>query len=143
MPVKISTGLRNTMLGTGSMKTALDGGFIRLYNGVPPATADAAIVGTLLCTISVAGAGLVFAAPANGVMAKVTAAVWSGAVGVTGTPTYYRHVANADDGTLSTVAPRIQGEVGTVGKELNMTDTTFTAADIKFIDFYTVALPTL
>jgi len=143
MPVKISTGLRNTMLGTGSMKTALDDGFIKLYSGAVPATADAAVGGTLLCTISVDGDGLTFSAPAGGVMAKTTAEVWSGAVGVTGTPTFYRHVADADDGTLSTTAPRIQGEVGTVGKELNMTDITFTVADIKYIDFYTVALPTL
>ena len=46
-------GLRNYMLDTGSMKTALALGFINIYSGTVPATADAALTGTLLTTISV------------------------------------------------------------------------------------------
>ena len=53
MTTKASTGLRNHMLTTGSLKAALDGGFLRLYSGVEPATADDAIPGgsTLLLTV--------------------------------------------------------------------------------------------
>ncbi|RYF49269.1 MAG: hypothetical protein EOO27_33935, partial [Comamonadaceae bacterium] len=52
MTTKASTGLRNHLLATGSLREALNGGFLELYSGTEPATADAAVpVGTLLLRI--------------------------------------------------------------------------------------------
>ncbi|MGZ8317510.1 MAG: hypothetical protein ACXWVD_00275 [Telluria sp.] len=52
MTLRLSTALRNLMLGGGSLKDSLQGGKIKIYSGTQPATADAAPTGTLLCTIT-------------------------------------------------------------------------------------------
>lgn len=69
-----STGLRNHLLATGSLKDGLDGGVIRLYSGTVPASADDSIgAAVLLCTVSLAsaGTGITLAASASaGVITK-------------------------------------------------------------------------
>lgn len=59
MTIKLSTGLRTKMLdggAAGGMKGALNGGFINIYSGPQPLSADTGATGTLLATVSVAGA---------------------------------------------------------------------------------------
>lgn len=145
MTIKTSTGLRNAMLATGSAKAALDGGRINIYAGTPPASADDAVGGaTLLCAITLnsTGTGILFdTAAVNGVLAKKPSETWSGAIASTGTAAWYRHVAAADDGTLSTTAPRIQGTVALIGADLNI-DPNFISGQTKVIEHYVVALPT-
>ena len=145
MAIKNSTGLRNAMLATGSAKAALDGGRINIYAGAAPATADDAVGGaTLLCAITLnsTGTGILFdTAAVNGVLAKKPSETWSGAIASTGTATWYRHVAAADDGTLSTTAPRIQGTVALIGADLNI-DPNFISGQTKVIEHYVIALPT-
>lgn len=145
MAIKTSTGLRNAMLATGSAKAALDGGRINIYAGTPPASADDAVGGaTLLCAITLnsTGTGILFdTAAVNGVLAKKPSETWSGAIASTGTAAWYRHVAAADDGTLSTTAPRIQGTVALIGADLNI-DPNFISGQTKVIEHYVVALPT-
>lgn len=147
MAIKASTGLRNGVLASGSVKSQLDSGFIKLYAGAAPASADDAIgAATLLCTISVnsTGTGVKFdAAAANGVLAKAPAEVWSGVNVATGTATFYRHVAAADDGAASTTAPRVQGTIGTAGADLNLSSANLTAGATQTVDYYSVAWPTL
>ncbi len=145
MAIKTSTGLRNAMLATGSAKAALDGGRINIYAGTPPASADDAVGGaTLLCAITLNSTetGILFdTAAVNGVLAKKPSETWSGAIASTGTAAWYRHVAAADDGTLSTTAPRIQGTVALIGADLNI-DPNFISGQTKVIEHYVVALPT-
>ena len=145
MAIKTSTGLRNAMLATGSAKAALDGGRINIYAGAAPATADDAVGGaTLLCAITLnsTGTGILFdTAAVNGVLAKKPSETWSGAIASTGTAAWYRHVAAADDGTLSTTAPRIQGTVALIGADLNI-DPNFISGQTKVIEHYAIALPT-
>jgi len=145
MAIKNSTGLRNAMLATGSAKAALDGGRINIYAGAAPATADDAVGGaTLLCAITLngTGTGILFdTAAVNGVLAKKPSETWSGSIVATGTATWYRHVAAADDGTLSTTAPRIQGTVALIGADLNI-DPNFISGQTKVIEHYVIALPT-
>jgi len=146
MSLKVSTGLRSKMLDTGPLKTIMALGFIKLYSGAEPANADAAITGTLLSTISVnsTGTGLSFdTAAVAAVLSKAPAEVWSGTNAAGGTATYYRHVAAGDDGTLSTTQARIQGTVGTVGAELNLSSVILANGATQTIDYYSVALPTL
>ncbi|MBY4612102.1 hypothetical protein K6M90_31490, partial [Rhizobium sp. 9T] len=114
MSIKLSTGLVNAMLASGSVKSIFDAGSeIRVYAGAVPADADAAIGGaTLLVTIKNGSSGITFeATPSAGVLEKNASETWSGTNVATGTPTFYRHVLTADDGTLSTTAPRYQGTV--------------------------------
>lgn len=147
MAFKASTGLRTKMLDTNPMKTIFAAGFIKIYAGTVPATADDSIgAATLLCTVSInsTGTGINFDTTASsGTLAKAPAEVWSGVNAATGTATFYRHVAVGDDGTLSTTQPRIQGTVGTSGAELNLSSTALTSGATQTIDYYSVTLPTL
>jgi len=52
MALKISVGARNFMAGIGSFKDAFQNGRIEIRTGAQPATAEAAVTGTLLCTIT-------------------------------------------------------------------------------------------
>ena len=146
MALKLSTGLRNGMLDSADFKTQMDGGLIKVYDGTVPATADAALAGnTLLCTFSLnsTGTGINFDTTATGdTIAKAPAEVWAGDPVVTGTGTFYRHVAVGDDGTLSTTQPRVQGELG-AGNEMLLATNVFTIGVNRALDFYTFTVPTL
>lgn len=146
MTLKVSTGLRNKLLDTGSLATLMAGGLIKIYSGSPPASADDAASGSLLCTISLnsTGTGVNMASTASsGVLAKSTAETWSGVVALSGAATYYRHVAASDTGASSTTQARLQGEIATAGAELNLSSTTLTSGATQTVDYYSVALPTL
>lgn len=148
MALKTSTGLRNYVLASGSLKAALDNGFIKIYSGTPPASADEAIGGgnVLLCTVSVnsTGTGITFDATAtSGAISKATAEVWSGVNSSSGTATFYRHVTSTDDGTTSSTQRRIQGTVALAGGEMNLSSVGLTSGATQTVDYYSVALPTL
>ena len=147
MTLKVSTGLRNGLLDSGSLKSQLDGGRINIYAGAVPASADESLgSATLLCavTLNSTGSGINFDTAAVGdTLSKAPGEVWSGVNAATGTATFYRHVADGDDGTLSTSAPRLQGEVGTAGKELNLSSINLTSGATQTIDYYSVTQPTL
>lgn len=138
-----STGLRSKLMDTGSLKSIFALGFVKIYSGTPPLTADLAATGTLLATISAGGGGTGISfdtAAVLGVLSKAPGETWSG-VSVAGTAAYYRHVAVGDDATLSTTQARIQGTVSTVGADLNLNSTTFGAGATQTIDYYSVTLP--
>jgi len=108
MAIKASTGLRTHMLDSGPLKTALDGGFIRIFSGAIPDSADDSETGTLLCIISQSssGAGLSFAATAaNGMLVKESAETWTGVNVAAGEATYYRFVGPNDTGRLRFTRP--------------------------------------
>jgi hypothetical protein len=145
MSYKVSTGLRNQMLVTSSLKTALASGLINVYSGAAPASADDAVSGVLLWTISLnnTGSGIDLDATAtNGVVGKPTGSVWSGTVVTSGTAGYYRHVGSSDSGASSTTQPRIQGAVGVIGAEMNLSNPILTSGSLKVLDNYTIELPT-
>lgn len=147
MAVKVSTGLRNRVLDTGSLKSRLALGFLKIYSGTPPASADDAVTGTLLATISAGGAGTglsLAASAADGVLTKA-AEVWSGAIVATGAASYYRFSAASDTGVSSTTEERIQGTVGLAATDMILTSVSFTtnpSISAMPIDNYVIALPT-
>lgn len=146
MSIKVSTGLRNAVLATSSLKSALSNGVLRIYAGAEPGSADAAVNGaTLLCEIfsdgTAAGINLANAAE-NGSISKAPGEAWSGSHIANGTATWFRHVTLADDGTASTAAMRIQGSVGVSGADLNLSSVAFTESTPQNIDYYTLTLPT-
>ena len=147
MSVKVSTGLAKHVAVTGSLKSAFDSGFIKVYGGAIPATADAAESGSPLWTISVngSGTGITFDAVPSGIsLAKPTAAVWSGPTSA-GTATHYRLVGSNDTGAESTTDVRVQGTVGSVaGVDFYMVNpvlTTNAATDAKVLASYLLTLP--
>lgn len=146
--MKVSTGLRNALLDAGSLASQMDLGFIKIYAGPVPASADAALgSATLLCTISnnSTGTGLKFeTAAADGSLPKESTEVWSGVNAAGGTATFFRHVAaTGDDGTLSTTQKRIQGTIGASGADLNLSSVNLSNGATQTIDYYSVTLPTL
>jgi hypothetical protein len=52
MTMRLSTGLRNFLAKGGSISQALQNGRIEIYTGAQPTSPDAAVTGTLLCTIT-------------------------------------------------------------------------------------------
>lgn len=144
MTLKVSTGLRNKLMDTGSLKTIMAAGLIKIYSGAVPADADAAVTGSILCTISIGsgGTGINFdTSAAAGVLSKAPGETWSGTNAATATATYYRHVAASDDGTLSTTQARLQGAVATVGSDLNLSSVALVSGATQTVDYYSVTLP--
>ena len=147
MSIKLSTGLRNGLLDTNDFKTALDGGFLYIYDGTPPADADAANSGnTLLCTISVDGLGVTGlgfdTAAASGVLSKDPAETWQGTNAATGTATFFRWTeSGGTPAGASTTEQRIQGTVGVAGADLNLSSVSLTISAVQTIDFFNVSLP--
>lgn len=145
MTTRVSTGLRNYMAASGSVKAALTGGYINIYSGAAPSSADAAATGTLLCVVSVddTGAGLNLAdTAADGVLGKASE-VWSGTNLESGTAGYFRFVESGDDGSSSSSALRLQGDCGVAGKELNLSSVNLTANAVQSIDAGNIVFPTL
>lgn len=149
MSFQVSTGLRNHMLVTGSTKAALDSGFIKIYAGTIPTTADDAInlgVSPILCTISVnsTGTGITLAATATaGVVTKNSGEVWSGVNAASGTATFYRHVSATDTAISSTTEKRVQGLIALLGQEFDISNPVLTSGATQTIDYYALTLPTL
>lgn len=137
----------------GSLKDIFKDGVLKIYNGTQPTSPDNSIGGaTALVTITVSNGafvpgavanGLEFGIPALGVISKNTE-VWSGVVAASGTASWYRFYANAADagGADTTyIYPRIDGAVGTSGRELNMTSVYLTAGASCTVDSFSITLP--
>jgi hypothetical protein len=149
--LRFSTGLRNKMLGSESYLEAFNDGVLRLYSGAQPATADAAVQGTLLMEVTVdAGAfnhgsptnGLSFDAPVDGVVSKAAAEAWRGLGLAAGTAGWARLCGNPlDDGTASTTLARMDMSVGRSGADLNLSNTSIAVGAPNTIDAFAVTMP--
>ncbi|QOF76066.1 hypothetical protein [Variovorax sp. 38R] len=143
--MKPSTGLRNHVLASGSVKAAFDGvSEIRIYAGAIPADADAATTGaTLLVTLKKDGTdGISFAAsPAGGVLAKNPSETWTGLIAASGAPAFFRHVITGDADGESTAALRYQGSVGVVGAEINLTSAALVSGESQALAYYQFTWP--
>jgi hypothetical protein len=150
MALRVSTGLRNAMLGTGSFKSIMQNGVIRVFSGVQPSSADDAEAATQLLEITVSSGaftagtatnGLNLGSAADGAISKSTSETWSGTATVTGTAGWFRYYANDLTTGASTTAARFDGSVATSGAQLNMSSTTITSGATTTIDSFRVALP--
>jgi hypothetical protein len=133
----------------GSMREILHHGIIDIFtvgSGIP-ATADAAVTGTLVSRITVASGAWVAGAFANGLMLDDAAAgaiaktsdVWSGVglVNPSAVMSFFRWKGNVTDadGADTTTYPRIQGTIGTSASyNLQVSATTLTLAATITID---------
>ncbi|MHC1788994.1 hypothetical protein [Solidesulfovibrio sp.] len=150
MALRLSTGIRNLLLGTSSFKTIMQNGVIRIFAGVQPASADDAEGASPLLEITVASGaftpgtatnGLNFAAPAAGACAKAAGEVWSGVAAASGTAGWYRFYANDRTTGADTTHARFDGSVSTSGAQLNMSSTAITAGATTTIDSFAITLP--
>ena len=149
MTVRLSTQLRTNLAGATGFASTFAAGVIEVYSGSQPVSADAAVTGTLLGTVTLnSGAftpgsptnGLTFAAAANGVVAK--SGVWSFSGVAAGTAGWFRFKGNGSDaGTSSTVLPRLDGSVATSGADLNLSNISIAVGAPSTIDTFTWTQP--
>ena len=149
MSVRLSTALRNNLAGSTGFAATFANGVIEIYSGTQPATADAAVTGTLLGTVTLnSGAftpgsptnGLTFAAASGGAVSKT--GVWSFTGAAAGVAGWFRLKGNAADaGALSTVLPRLDGSIATSGADLNLSNITISIGAPNTIDSFTYTQP--
>jgi hypothetical protein len=151
MALQFSTGFKDDLLDTGSLKTIFDDGYIAIYSGTVPASPDDALAAAVELVeysdngaASGAGNGLdLEAAAAGGALAKASAQVWKGNAGNTGVATFFRYYQLGDTGLLDTTEARIQGTVGGGGADLFVTSTTFTSGVDYTLDMFSISVPDL
>lgn len=146
MTMKFSTGLRNHLAVTGSLRAALNTLVMKIYEGAEPATADAALGGaTLLAVITVNNDGSTplgwEAVAADGAVVKDASQVWQGEYLANGTPTFFRLETLADTGTSSTSAIRVQGNIKLAGGDLNLSSLTAVSGAPQVIDTGVIVIP--
>ena len=149
MTVRLSTALRTALAGTTGFASTFANGIIEIRTGTQPATADAAVTGTLLGTVTLASGaftagtstnGLTFATAASGAVAK--SGVWSFNGIADGTAGWFRLKGNAvDAGALSTVLPRLDGSVAVSGADLNLSNIAIVTSAPNTIDTFTFTIP--
>lgn len=89
--------------------------------------------------------GLKFGVSAAGVMDKHATQVWTGVAAATGTAGWFRFVGSVADGGATDTAEaefRIDGAISTSGAQINMSNTTITAAATETVSSFPLTLPT-
>lgn len=124
MAARLSTGLVNKLMSAASFRAIFALGFIDVYSGVQPTSADDVPNGTKLCTLYSNGTsvGLTFeAAAVAGALHKLASETWSGTVLADGTAGWFRLREATDTGlAASTTAARYDGAVATNGAQMNL-----------------------
>ncbi|QLA17701.1 hypothetical protein [Desulfolutivibrio sulfoxidireducens] len=150
MALRLSTGLRDKLLGEGSFKEIMADGVVRIFPGTQPTSADDAEGATQLVQITLASGtftagaadnGLEFGTASGGILAKSSGEVWSGVASVTGTAGWFRFYANDLTTGASTTQARFDGSISTSGAQLNMSSTAITAGATTTIDSFTITFP--
>ena len=151
MTVKLSTGLRNAMVGALGFGATFEKGVIYIYSGPQPLTADAAVTGTLLGIVTKDGAvftfgsptnGLSFAAPSGGTVAKQPGDNWRFTGLTEGTAGWFRLMANTTDTLgISTTSARLDGSCGTSGADLNISNIAVVTGSPNTVDVFQFTIP--
>lgn len=151
MAFKFSTGLKNYLATTGSLKNALENGLgtgvIKLFKAtsVPPSP-DSGLSGysaTLLLTYTVDGLGgaLTMEESAIGGVLHKSADIWKGEAiesANIGDTLFFRFEDVDDYGDDSTTQLRIQGTAGVGAKDLILTSSVIEVATNYFIDSFLI-----
>lgn len=151
MGLRLSTGLRNAIMGSTGFVGAMNDGVIDIYSGTIPADADTTEgSGTKLLRVTVDGGaftsgaatnGLGFNSAASGAASKADAETWQGEGLASGTAAWFRFYANTVVTGASTTAVRFDGTVGTSGADLILTSTSIVSGATTTIDSATFTLP--
>lgn len=149
MAVKYSLGLRNFINSTG-VATAFDtNGLLAIYAGSVPADPDAAIVGTLLATLTLSADA--FGSTDNGVL-TANAITSDTNIDASGTAAFFVIYNNGDTAlssaptttpTTTTADRRLIGTVTAIGGggDLEMSSTNFVAGGTVAVSSLTITMP--
>ena len=147
MTLRLSTGLRAAMLNggvNGGVKGALDGGFIDIYSGPQPVSADTGATGTLLATVSVnaEGGGLHFDTTASGTLAKAAGENWKFTGLAVGTAGWFRfYPKGGSPGAASTAEARFDGSIASSGGDVSLSNVSIAVGSPGTIDGFGFSLP--
>ena len=126
-----------------SLQDIFAGGFIYIYTGTQPSSANTAPSGTLIATFSNDGDGITFDDAASGVISKAAAETWTATVSENGTAGYFRLAAAGDLGTTNTTDERIDGAIATSGAEMNFANgISWAAESVQSLPTFQITLPT-
>lgn len=151
MAFRYSTNLFDEFLTT--LRTELANGVINFYSGSQPATADAAITGTLIGQTSVGAGAWTPGSPTNGLnfdavvaesasISKAAAEEWKFDVDNAGTIGWGRFISNSvsdSGGELKTVA-RIDFSVGITSGDCRMSKVTYATGETGIVQSFTIPL---
>jgi hypothetical protein len=148
---KISTGVRQALLGSVGLHDLFAYGTILFYSGAQPTLADDAVSGVLIAQATVDGGsfspgssthGLTFNAPVAGVITKATAEIWKVKGIASGLIGYFRLVGNAEDlGLSSAVLPRIDGSCGQgTGYDISLSTLSPYVGSLETFDNFTITI---
>lgn len=140
--LSFSTGLRNAVLD-GGILTLFDNGFVDIYSGTIPASADAAEgAGTKLAQVDLPASALA-AAAAGGAVLKDSGAWQEVAAIADGTAAWFRMYASAHTTGASTTAVRLDGDITVLagGGDLILTTLSIFTNDNILIDSFTFSIP--
>ena len=130
------------MRASSGIKEYMRHGFINIYTGSQPASADTAATGTLLGTVSVSAIGLTFDAAVAGALSKAAAETWAFTGLAAGTAGWFRmYSAAGTPGSTSTTEPRIDGSIATTGGDMNLSNISVTIGAPNTCDVYSFTLP--
>lgn len=145
MSLKFSTGLRQGLAVSGSLRSLLNEGLLRIYSGAAPINADATLgTAVLLNEISAGGTGtpLTFEATApGGVLTKAAVENWTGNNQASGSPSFFRYVLPSDAGDTSSTEVRIQGSCGPIGNDLIITQLPLVSGQPLTLELFQLAIP--
>jgi hypothetical protein len=148
MSLRLSDKIRNLMLdggASGGIKAGLNAGFINIYTGSQPSSANTGATGTLLGTVTVNGdgsTGLGFDASVAGVLSKAAAQTWKFVGLAAGIAGWYRLYAPGDTVTATDATKaRVDGAIGTSGAELNLSNIVIAVSQVNTVDAFTITMP--
>ena len=147
MAARLSTILRNKMLdggSTGGMKMGLTLGFINVYSGPQPLTADLGATGTLLGTVSVnaGGTGLTFDASVAGVLSKAAAETWKFVGAADGVAGWFRFYEPTDTpSAVTTTKARLDGSIASSGADMTIANISIVTGAPNTVDVFSFTLP--
>lgn len=145
MALRLSTGARTALASTAGLKGLFDGGFLDVFSGGQPTTADLAETGVKLVRISISSGtdstcGLTFGTAAAGIIPK-SADVWSGSILAAGVAGYFRLYGTAGTSGSSASEIRIDGNVGVSGSDMVLANSTLTAGATLTVDTFSLEVP--
>lgn len=138
MAMKLATATADAMLS--SIATSLNTGYLRIYSGTEPTTADTALSGnTLLAELRFAATAFPTAAASSGTDRYIDAGTITAdsAADADGTATFFR--ALSSNGTTIVY----QGTVGTSGQQLNLTATNIVQNGVVSVSSLRITMPTV
>jgi hypothetical protein len=144
MTLRISTGLRDDLLDTASLKTAMNLFFVDVYTGAQPGSADTAPSGTKLLTYTVGNDGSTggtWGTASSGSLSKTAAETLQATGLAAGTAGWFRIRLSGDLGTTNTTDKRIDGSIAKSGSDMDMANLSVTVGQIRTLDSLTITLP--